>query len=398
VFQGLIGGGRRCARGAYTPNVAFVLILAGMVCCDVVVAVWMFRRAPTKAAAWALLVFATLPLGHLVWMFLDRGSSLRAHEWLPMPVIAASYLWNLLVAPLVSIAIGLGFVTRRLLPRRPPDPPDLSRRRLLAASAAFVPPFAAGTTLAVALPQLGDFRVRRLTVSIPGLPEGLDGLGIAHLSDLHYGKFTKAEDIDRAVETINGLDADLVVFTGDLVDLSIGDLPAALSALARVHAPKGLFACEGNHDLIDDGEAFRSEVREAGIGLLLDEARTIEVRGERVRLHGVTWARDQEGRREGVARARDLRAEGTFPILLSHHPHAFDEATGFPLTLSGHTHGGMLMLNERLGAGPILYRYWSGSYARDGRSLVVSNGIGNWFPLRTHAPAEIIHLTLTRPA
>jgi predicted MPP superfamily phosphohydrolase len=90
---------------------------------------------------------------------------------------------------------------------------------------------------------------------------------------------------------------------------------------------------------------------------------------------------------------------GAFPILLAHHPHAFDAAAvaGIPLTVSGHTHGGQLMLSESVGFGPLMYRYWSGLYrkpAHNGASLVVSNGVGNWFPVRLRAPAEIIHLTM----
>ena len=373
----------------------FFAILSAMLVSDLVVATWTVRRARGKVAAAALLLIAALPIAHLGWMVLDRPSSMRAHEWAPAPLIAFSYLWNLIIAPLSAIAIGASALVRRAA-FRPPDPPDISRRRLLAASAAFLPPLAAGVTLGVALPRLGDFRVRRARVPVPGLPERLTGASIVHLSDLHYGKFTERADIDRMVETVNALDADLVLFTGDLIDLSLDDLPAAISALAQLKSRAGLFACEGNHDLIDDGETFRARMREAGMPLLLDDARTVEVRGERVRIHGVTWARDQGGRREAVVRARDLREEGAFPILLAHHPHAFDVADGFPLMLAGHTHGGMLMLNERLGAGPILYRYWSGLYAREGRSLFVSNGVGNWFPLRTSAPAEIVHLTLER--
>ncbi len=388
---------KRPRGGPYTSAVAFLVILALVLACDLFVAAWIVRRAPGRVAAWALGVFAALPLVHLVWMLVARSSALRAHEWVPMPLIAFSYLWNLIVAPAAVIAIGVSAAARRAVRPRPQEPPDFSRRRFLRASAAFVPPLAAGATLGIALPQLGDFRVRRLLVQVPRLPERLDGLVIAHVSDLHYGKFTTPADVDRMVETVNAFDADLLVFTGDLVDLSLKDLPRALAAIGRLRARAGLFACEGNHDLIDDGDAFRRRVREAGVALLLDEARTVEVRGERVRIHGVTWARDQSGRREAVARARGQREEGAFPVLLAHHPHAFDEADGFPLTLSGHTHGGMLMWNERLGAGPILYRYWSGLYTEGDRSLVVSNGVGNWFPLRAHAPAEIVHLTLTRP-
>ena len=77
----------------------------------------------------------------------------------------------------------------------------------------------------------------------------------------------------------------------------------------------------------------------------------------------------------------------------------FDAAAraGIPLTLGGHTHGGQIMLNSELGAGPLMYRYWSGLYRKPtGQAAVISNGAGNWFPLRTAAPAEILHLTLKR--
>lgn len=59
-------------------------------------------------------------------------------------------------------------------------------------------------------------------------------------------------------------------------------------------------------------------------------------------------------------------------------------------------HGGQIMLNERLGFGPAMFRYWSGLYQKRGASLVVSNGAGNWFPLRINAPAEVVRLTLRR--
>jgi hypothetical protein len=373
----------------------FFLILFLMFLSDAVVAAWTARRAPRKVLT-PLLALTLLPLAHLVWMVAARESAIRVHEWAPMPLVAFSYLWNLLVAPAATLAIALSAAARRIARRQRAT--DLSRRRFLAGCAAFLPPVAAGATLAAALPRLGDFRVRRFRVVLPELPPRLEGLTIAHVSDIHYGKFTEPRGIDRVVDAVNGLDADLVLFTGDLIDLSLGDLPAALDTLGRFRAREGLFACEGNHDLIDDGEEFRRRVREARVPLLLDEARTIEVRGEPVQILGVRWERDERGRRDGASRVRALRDPGAFPILLAHHPHVFDEADGFPLTLSGHTHGGLLMWNERLGAGPILYRYWSGLYARGDRALVVSNGVGTWFPLRTHAPAEIVHVTLARPA
>jgi predicted MPP superfamily phosphohydrolase len=92
------------------------------------------------------------------------------------------------------------------------------------------------------------------------------------------------------------------------------------------------------------------------------------------------------------------RQTDAFPILLAHHPHAFDPATaaGLPLVLSGHTHGGQLMLTHNIGVGPLRFRYWSGVYEKPGSRLFVNNGVGNWFPLRINAPAEIVKLTLRR--
>ena len=93
------------------------------------------------------------------------------------------------------------------------------------------------------------------------------------------------------------------------------------------------------------------------------------------------------------------RDSAAFPILLAHHPHTFDAAAaaGLPLTLSGHTHGGQLNLTpgpRGYGFGRAMFRYWSGLYGRGDCRLVVSNGVGNWFPLRINAPAEIVDLTL----
>ncbi|MBU0639220.1 MAG: hypothetical protein KKB50_10180 [Planctomycetes bacterium] len=97
-----------------------------------------------------------------------------------------------------------------------------------------------------------------------------------------------------------------------------------------------------------------------------------------------------------MKRLLPLCRSDAFTILLAHHPHAFDRAAeaGIPLTLAGHTHGGQLMLGNDVGAGSVLFKYCSGPYRRGASTLVVSNGVGNWFPLRVNAPAEILHLTL----
>jgi predicted MPP superfamily phosphohydrolase len=141
-------------------------------------------------------------------------------------------------------------------------------------------------------------------------------------------------------------------------------------------------------------------VRTADLGLVVDDVMPVTIRGHRVDLLGLDWGSPSMPRAAAIEpHMRDLLGRhlggGGFPILLAHHPHAFDMAiaAGLPLTLSGHTHGGQIMLTPHFGCGCV-YKYYSGLYRKKNSQLVVSNGVGNWFPLRINAPAEIIHLTL----
>jgi predicted MPP superfamily phosphohydrolase len=125
------------------------------------------------------------------------------------------------------------------------------------------------------------------------------------------------------------------------------------------------------------------------------------VRGYPVQFFGLRWVGGNAQERDQVTalQVRKLmkqRQPDAFPVLLAHHPHAFDAAidADLPLTLAGHTHGGYLMLDSQHGLGPALFRYWSGLYTRGGSQMIVSNGVGNWFPIRINAPAEIVHITL----
>ena len=226
---------------------------------------------------------------------------------------------------------------------------------------------------------------------------------IAQVSDMHVGRFTKGEVLQKTVRLVNEMRADLVLLTGDLINDALADLDTGLEIARAMEARFGLVIIEGNHDLIESPREFERRVKASGLPFLLDESTVVSVRGFPVQLLGLRWTRVYgEGRDAAIgAEVRKLleqRTPGAFLILLAHHPHAFDAAAEaqLPLTLSGHTHGGQLMLNERLGFGPALFRYWSGLYQRGPSKLIVSNGVGNWFPLRVNAPAEIVHLTLRR--
>jgi predicted MPP superfamily phosphohydrolase len=246
--------------------------------------------------------------------------------------------------------------------------------------------------------QAGKFRIRPLEIALPQLPPSLSGMTIAHVSDTHVGRFVGVKELESVVAATAGLRPDLIVFTGDLIDFNLSDLPPALQAMRELQKIAPLAMCVGNHDLFEDGAQFRRRVRTAELGLMLDETMPLTIRGQRLELLGLDWGTQAVPRADGIGEHMNsllARRGSGFPILLAHHPHAFDPAAaaGIPLTLSGHTHGGQIMITKNFGAGRV-YRYWSGLYTKGKSQLVVSNGVGNWFPLRINAPAEIVHLTL----
>lgn len=397
------------------PTFILVIILGT---CGLTLVWWwwadrILRRLPGRGrwARVAVALFALSYVAGLAWFIFSRAT--RSHLPIPETGVALVMLWGLLGLPLIAVPLMLvrgvaGAVRwgwRRQHPlAKPPvtdGGPTVTRRQALATAAVLAPMLLTTAATAVSLVQNRRFRVRRLEVRLPQLPAALDGLTIAHVSDSHVGKFTHGPILDRIVRATNDLDAELVVFTGDLIDSSLDELPEALSFIKRLQRPERFFAIEGNHDLFGGRETFERAVRGAGVPLLLDQTASIRLRGHPVQLIGLRWLADAAAPDPAYFRSVVSRRDPeAFPILLSHHPHAFDQAVenGLPLTLAGHTHGGQLMLTPEFGAGPALFRYWSGLYEKRDARLVVSNGVGNWFPLRTNAPAEIIHLTLRRAA
>ena len=334
---------------------------------------------------------------------------------IPKFAVSAIFIWHFIGLGLLAL-IGLALIpillgqkiasSIRNTPRAMTQSIETlawTRREFLGFAGAMLPPVFTFSLTGIAMAQLNNVRVRRFVLPIVDLPKELDGLTIAQVSDMHVGRFTKGKVLEKTVRIVNEMRADLVLLTGDLINDALADLDTGLNLARRMESRFGLAIIEGNHDLIENPQEFESRVKASGIPFLLDESMIIDVHGIPVQLLGLSWTRVHgEGRDAAIAssvrRLLEQRIADAFPILLAHHPHAFDAAADaeLPLTLSGHTHGGQLMLNERAGFGPAMFRYWSGLYTRGGSKLIVSNGVGNWFPLRLNAPAEIVHLTLRR--
>ena len=352
----------------------------------------------------------------LIWLISGRFFQTDWDRWLPKSATAAIFIWHFIGLGLLSL-LGIALIpillvqqTVRISRRRRQPEEQLSdhrnhytRREFLSVAAAITPPLLTLGLTGIALSQLNRFRVRHLVVPIRDLPRDLDGTTIAHVSDMHVGRFTSGRVLREMVRVVNEFRADLVLLTGDLINDALTTLDEGIDLVRALDPRLGLYLIEGNHDLIENASEFERRVKASGIPFLLDESAIASVHGVPVQLLGLSWTR-RHGANHDEAISRSVRAllqqrrPDVFPILLAHHPHAFDAAAeaGMPLTLSGHTHGGQLMLNEQLGFGPVLFRYWSGLYTRGESKLIVSNGVGNWFPVRANAPAELIHLTLRR--
>jgi predicted MPP superfamily phosphohydrolase len=385
----------------------FILsILVGIPLLSLVWWWWADRRLGNMNAGRGLRVGLTvaviLLLTAFCWVVFARREIVTVS--VPAPLYALVLLWGLICLPFLGLPSMLGWSFWKIVKTLLQKPAGIAareerpwtRREWLKSAVVALPVMTTFGAGGVSLPMMTRFRVREMTVTLRDLPPELDGLRIAHLTDTHVGKFTKGKVLDELVAATNRLKADLVLFTGDLIDNTIRDLPEAVRMLQGIE--QKLFVIEGNHDLFDDPAGFEREVREGGIALLRNEATTVEIRGVAVQILGLVWNRGENEMARDVEAMATLRDPSAFPILLAHHPHVFDRAAelGFPLTLAGHTHGGQFMMTREVGAGPAMFRYWSGLYQRGKQALVVSNGAGNWFPLRVNSPAEIVHLTLQR--
>lgn len=383
---------------------------------------WALASGRVRRFPWLRGLLALLTMGNLAYLVLVIASRRFGLRWdVPLAVHIWGYSWFLITLPFAVFPITVAETLLRLYRwiRPAPPPPalesnataeapesDLSlavtRRQLLQAGVAVFPLVLTGAATGRGLIDHDEFRIREINVPFPNLPKELDGFTIAHLSDTHVGRFTNGKVLERIVESMNGLDADLALVTGDLIDSQLKDLPPAVEMLSAIRATHGLYICEGNHDLFEGPKEFERGLRDAGLGFMLNESAVINLNGKRLALSGLQWGSRGAGRgaalEQNFAALLATRPEADWSILLAHHPHAFDQAAeaGYPLTLAGHTHGGQLMLTPNFGAGSAMFKYWSGLYRRQEAALVVSNGVGNWMPVRVNAPAEIVRLRLLR--
>jgi len=277
--------------------------------------------------------------------------------------------------------------------QQPSRTSGLSRRDVLKGLAAIGVGTATGAVAHGYLYERYRIDVTHQTLGVSGLPPAHAGLRIGFISDLHRSDTVPDEMVARAVALVMDEKPDLIVLGGDYVTWGGGPnrryVKPAADALAPLSAPHGVFAILGNHDDDHDMPAALT----ANQFTVLRDARTrITIKGDPLDLVGIRfWTR----RVPDITHA--LRGASPNTILLAHTPKRLIEAAALsvPLMLSGHTHGGQIVLP---GLGAIAAREFpvvAGAARRENTSVFVTRGVGTvYVPVRINCPPEVAILTL----
>lgn len=269
-------------------------------------------------------------------------------------------------------------------------PAQLNRRNVLKGLVGVGLGVATGTAAHGFLYERHDLELTRARFPVSGLPEALRGLRVGVITDIHRSQAVSHEMVANAVQVLMREAPDLILLGGDYV--SFADrryVHPAAEALAPLSAPHGVLAVLGNHD---DDRDVPAALTAKGFTVLRDARTRLTIRGEPVDFAGIRfWTY----RASEIAHV--LRGAIPMTFLLAHTPKRLFEAQqlAVPAVISGHTHGGQIVLP---GVGPIAAREFpvvAGIAQRQGTSIFVSRGVGTvYIPIRVNCPPEVAVLTL----
>lgn len=266
-----------------------------------------------------------------------------------------------------------------------------------------------------------DYTVRKEVVIIPNLPQAFNGLKIVQISDIHSGSFMSPKPLQRAINIINEQKADLVFFTGDLVNDRSTEAMPYVDIYKQIKAPLGVYSVLGNHDYGDyvewptpeakkqNLEDLKGVHKQNGWDLLINENRVISKGDSSIAILGIeNWGASMRFPKYGkMAEAYKGVENQPVKILLSHDPSHWDAEIrkvykDIDLTLSGHTHGmqfGIEIPGFKWSPSQYVYKQWAGLYQEDNQYLYVNRGLGFLgYPGRVGILPEITVLELRNKA
>ena len=227
-------------------------------------------------------------------------------------------------------------------------------------------------------------------VPVAGLPPALAGLRVGLLTDVHRSYFVSHDDVAHAVTALMSQHPDLIVLGGDYVTWGDRDYVAASAdALAPLSAPHGVYGILGNHD---DDHDMPAALGRNGVQMLKDARTRLTINNETIDLVGIRfWTKRQ------TEIAALTRGAAPIAILLAHDPRRLTEAAalGVPLVLSGHTHGGQVVLPLVGAIAAQKFPVVAGIGVLGRTTMFVSRGVGTiYVPVRINCPPEVAVLTL----
>lgn len=294
----------------------------------------------------------------------------------------------------------------------------ISRSIFLSKMALYSAAVPVGTLVYGMVANAYNYRFKKITLRFPNLPDAFNGFRLVHITDIHTGSFTRTEPVLRAVEQINNLNADAIFFTGDLVNNIAAEMDDFKEIFAQLSAKHGVFSITGNHDYGDyvewqsdeekkaNFERFKAIHKEMGWDLLMNENRLLEKDGQKIAILGVeNWGTGRWTKYGKLDLAYRGSEEAPFKILLSHNPQHWDAQVrphypDIDLTLSGHTHGAQLGVEEkwlRWSPAKYIYKQWMGLYNEGRQYIYVNPGFGFLFyPGRVGILPEVTEITLQK--
>ena len=262
------------------------------------------------------------------------------------------------------------------------------------------------------------YQLKKVKLNFPNLPEAFKGLKLVHISDVHSGSFTDKKAVELGVKMIMAQEADLILFTGDLVNDHASEMNDYTEIFSRLNAPLGVFSTLGNHDYGDyrrwpseeekqqNLQRLKQLQTDMGWRLLMNEHVVLEKQGQQIALLGIeNWGAKANFPKYGKLNEAYAGAEKyPFKILMSHDPSHWDaqvrpEYSYIDLTLSGHTHGmqfGVELPGFKWSPVQYVYKQWAGLYEADMQKLYINRGYGFiGYPGRVGILPEITLIELT---
>lgn len=244
-----------------------------------------------------------------------------------------------------------------------------------------------------------NYKVHKKTLHFSNLPQSFKGLKIVHISDIHSGSLLNVKSVEKGVKLINEIKADIILFTGDLVNDRATEMAPLFETFKKLSAPMGVYSVLGNHDYgdyvrwPDNGiskeenlEKLKKIQADMGWKLLMNENIVFEKGNEKIALIGIeNWSAKPNFPKHGRL---DLAYKGVenipFKILMSHDPSHWDaqirpDYPDIDLTLSGHTHGmqfGVEVPGFKWSPVQYVYKEWAGLYEQESQKIYVNRGFG----------------------